>query len=375
MAVARPPRLLFVAVEDWFFASHFLPMARAAVAAGFAVSVATRVRAHRQAIEATGARVLPVEGDRGSLNPAAMGGEIARLTRLFAAEKPDILHLIGLRPIITGSVAGRLSRIPRRVAAVTGLGLIGARGAGGGSAFIRRIVRPLADGRCVRFVFENRTDPLAFGLAPEHARVTILGGAGVDPDIFRPTPLAAAPPLRLAMVSRMLWSKGADTAVAALAQARAGGADVTLSLFGAPDPANPRSVPEAQLRAWAQQPGVTWHGRTEDVAAVWAGHHGAVQPSRGGEGLPRTILEAAACGRAILTTDVPGCRDFVRDGVEGLIVPPDDVGALARTMARLAADPGLVAAMGERARARLLDGHTEAAVSAKMVALYREMLA
>lgn len=375
MPAATRPKILFVAVEDWFFASHFLPMARAAIAEGYAVVVATRVRDHRSAIEATGARVIAMEGERGSRNPAGLAGEAYRLMRVLKAERPDILHLIGLRPILVGSLAGRGAGILRRVVAVTGLGLIGAQGGGRNGLFLRRVVAPLAGGNAVRFVFENRSDPLAFGLSPDDAVVTILGGAGVDPEVFRPSPLPGRPPLRLAMVSRMLWSKGVDTAVEAVTLARAGGADVTLSLFGAPDAANPKSVPESTLRGWAGRPGIAWKGRSEDVAGVWATHHAALQPSRGGEGLPRTILEAAACGRAVLTTDVPGCRDFVRDGVEGRVVPPDDPAALARAIAALAADPGAVERMGEAARARLLDGYTEAAVTAKIAALYREMLA
>jgi glycosyltransferase involved in cell wall biosynthesis len=180
--------------------------------------------------------------------------------------------------------------------------------------------------------------------------------------------------LKVALVARMLWSKGVDTLVEAVRIARAQGAPVELSLYGAPDPSNPRAIPEATLRDWSAREGVAWHGPTRDVAGVWRDHHVACLPSRGGEGLPRTLLEAASCGRAVLATDVPGCRDFVRDGVEGLVTPPDDPAALADALARLAAAPDLVARMGEAARARVLSGYTERAVMEAVKALYAGML-
>src|SRR3954464_14659468 len=120
----------------------------------------------------------------------------------------------------------------------------------------------------------------------------------------------------------MLWSKGIDVAVEAVRAARAQGAAIELSLYGAPDPSNPKAIPEDTLKAWGAEPGIAWHGATGDIPAVWRDHHVACLPSRGGEGLPRALLEAAACGRAIVTTDGAGCRAPARGGLEGLLVPP-----------------------------------------------------
>lgn len=375
---AERPRIAYVVVEDWFFASHFLGFARATVAAGFDITVITRVREHRQVIEETGARVIALEADRKSLNPFAMIGHAMRLARLLRQERVAILHLIGLKPIAVGAVAARMAGVARRVIALTGLGFVGAgqdAKAKFARAIVRCIVRPLADGPHARFLFENRTDPLMLGLDPDARDVTIVGGAGVDPHALKPAPLPAHPPLRAAMVARMLWSKGVDLAVDAVSNARARGADVTLSLYGAPDPANPKALPVALLEEWGRRPGISWHGPTRDIAGVWAAHHLALQPSRGGEGLPRTLLESAACGRAMLTTDVPGCRDLVRNAIEGLVVPPDNVGALTDALVALARDPARVEAMGHAARARLIEGgFTEEAVSGAVVSLYRAML-
>lgn len=375
---AVPQRLTFVVTEDWFFASHFLPMARAARELGLEVSVVTRVRDHRAAIEATGARVVPLEAERRSLNPMTTGYAAGQLAQTLRAIKPDIVHCIALRSILIGGAAAAMAGIDRRVYALTGLGLLGARAdlLGRGAHFaIRGLLRgPLQTGR-TRFLLENEDDARLLGLDPGDAtRVCLVGGAGIDPDVFCPTPLPPAAPLRVAIVARMLWSKGIDLAVEAVGRARAAGAPVELSLYGAPDPSNRRAVPEDMLRRWGREPGIAWLGPSADVAAVWREHHVACLASRGGEGLPRTLLEAGACGRAIVTTDVPGCRRLVRDGVEGFVVPPEDATALADALGRLAADPALVARMGEAARARVLDGFTEEAVAGTVGALYQDLL-
>lgn len=370
-------KLVFIVTEDWFFASHFLPMARAARELGLEVTVVTRVRAHREAIEATGAKVIPFEADRRSLNPVTTGLKTGDLAAILRREKADLVHCIALRSILVGGFAAGMVGIRRRVYALTGLGFLGAR-TDRIARLAQRAVRLLVRGletRHTRYVFENPDDPKLLGLDPAGENVVILGGAGIDPEALRPAPLPPQPPLKIAIVARMLWSKGIDVAVEAVRAARAQGAAVELSLYGAPDPANPKSIPEEALKAWAAEPGIAWHGRTEDVAAVWRDHHVACLPSRGGEGLPRTLLEAAACGRAIVTTDVPGCRTLVRDGTEGRLVPAGDAAGLAEALSDLSRQPDLVARMGAAARARVLDGFTERDVMESVKRLYSAMLA
>jgi glycosyltransferase involved in cell wall biosynthesis len=374
----RRPKLLFVATEDWFFASHFLPMARAARELDFDVAVIARERQHRRIIEATGARLIALEAERRSLDPRALFAQIQALRRLIAAENPDILHCIALKPIALAGLAGRLAGVERRVYALTGLGFLGA--SQGVIAEAARLttklwLRGAIDGPSVRFLFENPDDPVTLGLDPQDAgKVAIVGGAGVDPLVLMPEPMPASPPFKVALVARMLWSKGVDLAVEAVRLARNEGARVELTIHGAPDPSNPKAIPEATLKEWAARPGINWAGPTRDIEGVWRRHHLCCLPSRGGEGLPRTILEAAACGRPILTTDVPGCRSFVRDGQDGMVVPPDDAVALAKALVVFAGAPALAERMGASARARLIDGHTERDVMDAVKSLYRGLL-
>src|SRR3954468_24466128 len=376
-AASGARKAAFVVTEDWFFASHFLPMAQAARELGLEIVVVTRVRDHRASIEDVGARVIPLEAERRSLNPMAAGYAAGRLAAILRNERPAFVHCIALRAILVGGAAALMAGIPGRVFAFTGSGFLGARtdfvGRGARSA-VRLLVRGL-ETKETHYLFENADDPRLLGLDPaDAARVTIVGGAGVDPELFRPQPLPPQPPLKVAVIARMLWSKGIDVAVEAARLARSRGAAVELSLFGAPDASNPKCIPEQTLRDWNERPGIAWHGRTGDAARVWRDHHVCCLPSRGGEGLPRTLLEGAACGRALLTTDVPGCRALVRDGVEGLVVPPNDAEALAAALAALAADPALVARTGQAARARILEGFTERAVMDAVKRIYAAML-
>ena len=373
---SRPEsRVLFVITEDWFFASHFLALAAAVRARGYAVSVHLRLNdpALRARFEDAGLRVLPSSYDRGGSGRLGDAAQILRFFRLFRAERPAIVHIISLRVVILAGIAARLARVPVRVHAMTGTGLLGA----GRSRKARLILDGLGGvlrhglgGAGAGFVFENADDPRRLGFAPDRPDLLTVGGAGIDPDGESALPFPDGPPLRLAIVARMIRSKGIAVAVDALARARATGADITLSLVGGTDPGNPRSFTEAELEAFASQPGVAWLGHMADVRTVWRDHHVACVPSLGGEGLPRSLLEAAAAGRPVVTTDTPGCATFVRPMREGLVVPPGDPVALARAFTAMAADPSLVRRLGAAARRRVVSGFTLRSVSDAVLDFY-----
>jgi glycosyltransferase involved in cell wall biosynthesis len=201
-----------------------------------------------------------------------------------------------------------------------------------------------------------------------------VGGAGVDPLAFRLEPEPPAPPVKIALLSRMIRPKGIAQAVAAVERARSLGAEVELHLFGAPDPSNRTTYAEGDLRGWTDQPGIYWHGATDDVARVHREHHITMLLSVR-EGLPKCLVEAAAAGRPIVATDVPGCREVVRDGYEGCLVPFGDIDATAQALVRLAGDRALRLRLGAAAHARFEQRFTLAAVKAVFVHLYLSMLA
>lgn len=365
------PKLLYLITEDWFFVSHFLPMARAARAAGFEVVVATRVRAHGERLAAEGCRVVPLENERRSFGPFEALRAFFRIARIVRDEKPDIVHCIAVRMVVLGGLAARWGGARHLVLAPTGLGHLWIN-----EGLRERIARGfarIAVGRWLRrpgtrYLFENSDDPREFGLGPNDA-VTIVPGAGVNPSEFPPSPEPPSPPLKVAVVARMIWPKGIAEGVAAVKRARALGADVTLDLYGSPDLSNRRSCTEDELRALSG-PGIAWHGRSGDVARVWREHHVAMLLTWYREGVPRSIIEAAAAGRPILTTNVPGCRDLVRDGVEGIVVAPRDVEGAAQALVRLAGDAALRARLGAAAHARFVERFTEEAVRRTVTELY-----
>jgi len=369
------PKLLFFVTEDWFFVSHFLPMARAAREAGFDVAVATRVRKDGARLKAEGLKVIPLEVERGSLGPLEGFRNLARAIKIVRSERPDVVHCIALRSIVVGGIASQFGTGSGLILAPTGLGHLWVD-QGPMARLLRAIVRWIVGswlrGAKTRYLFENRDDPHEFGLDPDGPEVTIVGGAGVNPLQFPMLPPPPAPPVKVAVVSRMIGPKGIAEAVEAARCARALGAPIELHLFGGLDPSNQRSIDESVLREWSAEPGITWHGPSADVPRVWREHHIALFLSYR-EGLPRTLVEAAAAGRPIVTTDVTGCRDVVRDGIEGSLVAPGDIEAAGRALARLASDTALRARMGTAANRRFQQRFTEAAVERVVGGLYHSL--
>jgi glycosyltransferase involved in cell wall biosynthesis len=369
-------KILYLVTEDWFFASHFLPMARAAREAGLEVVVAARIRDHVGQLAAEGLRVIPLNIERKSLGVLEGLRNVTLTYRVVRAEQPDIVHCIALRPVLLGGLSARLAGARALVLAPTGLGQLWVE-QGLLARAMRSVIRFMIGclrGPRTRFLFENRDDPGEFHLDPAGPEVTIVGGAGVDPADFPAQPEPSAPPVKVAVVSRMIAAKGIADAVEAVRRARSLCAPIELNLYGAPDPSNRDAISEELLRRWSREPGITWHGRTEDVARVWREHHVAMLLSYYREGLPRTLLEAAAAGRPIITTDAPGCRELVRHRREGILVPPRDVDAAARALTELAGDPALRQRLGMAASARVKEAFTEEAIKQAVGGLYRALL-
>jgi glycosyltransferase involved in cell wall biosynthesis len=318
-----------------------------------------------------------LESRRGSLNPVALLKGISEMVRIVRTEEPTIVHCISLPMVVLGGLAVRAAR--RRqpiVLSLTGLGYVWVESgpvAAIARAIVRRIIGYLLRRPGTVCVFENAEDPREFGLGPSDPRVVLVGGAGVDPQAFQCGPEPTAPPIKVALLARMIKPKGIAEAVAAVQRARALGAAVELHLYGAPDPSNRTSYAEADLRQWANDPGIHWHGVTDGVAGVYREHHVAMLLSVR-EGLPKCLVEAAAAGRPIVATDVPGCREIVRQGNEGFLVPFGDIEAAAQALVQLAGDRALRLRLGTAANARFHERFTVAAVKAIFADLYRSLV-
>lgn len=395
-AARRRPKLVFLVTEDWYFWSHRLPIARAARDAGFEVVVAARERVHGDRIRGEGFRFEKLNWRRRGDGAVGAMRAVAAIAALYRRERPDIVHHVALKPVLFGGAALRLA-FPRRaerpscIAAVNGLGS-GFTSAGGAARLVRtalgRALRHATNGaRVIVQNPENGQMLAALGIDP--ARLMLIRGSGVDTAHFAPLPdpvpqavsqpvsQVGGPIVRAALVGRMLRSKGVPEAVAAVRRLRAAGLAVELVLAGPTDPDNPDSLDDRALTALAAEPGIVWLGRIDDVREVWREAAIAVLPSHG-EGLPKALLEAASCGRAIVASDVPGCREIVRPGAPGtetgLLVPPGDVAALAEAIAMLVRDPERRRAMGRAGRRLVEREFAEERIAAQTLALYETML-
>jgi glycosyltransferase involved in cell wall biosynthesis len=374
----RRPRVLFVLADDWYFFWHRLSLAQRIANAGYDVHVATPPGRFREAIEAGGVRHHPVQMDRQGLNPITDLATIKHLADLYRELKPALVHHVAIKPIIYGSIAAKITRVPCIVNAMPGTGYVFVS-----KQVLARLIRPaikaafrlLLNASNSRVTLEN-CDDLERWIAwrvmrPD--RAVVIHGCGVDTSDFRPFPEPHGAPLVI-LPARLLYYKGVGEFVEAARLLRKSGTCARFALVGEGDPGNPASVPVSQLRQWESEGIVELLGWHDDMAQVFAGSHIVCLPSHGGEGVPRSLLEAAACGRPIVTTDVPGCRDVVHDGENGLLVPAKETAPLAEALGKLIRDGDLRRSMGARGRERTVAEFSVEIVAAETLRIYDELL-
>jgi glycosyltransferase involved in cell wall biosynthesis len=329
-------------------------LALGAKQAGIDVHVATMDGPSVPQIVAHGLTHHVIPLSRSGKHPVEEVRSIHALWRLFRWLRPQIVHAVTIKPVLYGGIAARLAGVPSYIAAVSGLGFIFTRRTGGVD-FLRlaatTLYRLALGHPNSRVIFQNANDRDVLRAAgvvrPD--QVVLIRGSGVDLDAF---PFVAEPegPPRAIMASRLLIDKGVREFVEAARRTSGHPSGLRWTLAGGPDPGNPASVGEAELAGWQQEGIVEFLGEREDIAVLYQQSHIVVLPSYR-EGLPKSLVEAAASGRAVVTTDVPGCRDAIEPGVSGLLVPAADAGALAEAVSRLADDAVLrrqMAAAGHR---------------------------
>lgn len=378
----KRPLLIFVVTEDWYFLSHRMPTVQGAQAAGYDVAVVTSDGAARAGIEAQDVRVIPFSFDRRSLNPFKALRQIWDLRRIYKAEDPHVVHHIAMKPILFGSLAARLVRVPHVVNAFAGLGYVFSAStllARGMRLILIPAFRVLLNRPGSVVLFQNEDDRALLqklgAVAGKNSRTVLIRGSGVDTQSLSPLPLPmGGGDFICVFAGRMIGIKGLPTLQEAFARLQHTYPHIRLWLCGQPDPGNPGSWTQAQIQAWVNSnPQVVFKGHCR-MEQIWPQAHVALQPSYGGEGVPKSLLEAAACARPIIATAVPGCRDMVVEGQNGFLVPPRDAALLAERIVMLAQDHDLCQRMGQASRA-LVEGELSAAtVSDKAQALYQSLL-
>lgn len=370
-------KLLMVVNVDWFFLSHRLPIALAAIQQGHEVHLATGLTQNKAQLEAYGFQVHPLQVDRSAAGPWGLLRLWVDLLRLFWRLRPDVLHLVTIKPVLLGGLAARLAPVHGVAYAISGLGhVFVAQGVWGRllRAAVGAWYRVVLGARNMRVIFQNPDDHAALAavapLRPE--QVVMIPGSGVDLRAYPALPLPTGRPMVM-MAARLLMTKGVAEFVQAAQLLKAQGMDARFCLVGDADPANPASVDMAQLEAWRQQGAVELLGHRADMAGLMAQATIVVLPSYR-EGLPKVLIEAAACGRAVVTTDVPGCRDAIEPNVTGLLVPVRNAQALADAIAQLLRNPLQCSAMGLAGRQRAERLFDVQAVVQTHLALYQELL-
>jgi glycosyltransferase involved in cell wall biosynthesis len=372
------PRLLFLITEDWYFWSHRLDVARAARDAGFDVMIATRVTEHGERIQREGFRLFPISLVRQSRNPFMELAAVLELVWLYRRERPAIVHHVALKPILYGSLAAWISGVPIVVNAFAGLGYAftdATRRKSLAHTFLCRALTTLLRLSQSVIIFQNKDDRellLEEGVVGIQ-QTRIIPGSGVDTKRFDVSPSAEARPIVM-LASRMLWDKGVGEFVEASRRLKQNGLAARYVLVGRCDEHNPAAIEPTQLRQWVEEGVVEWWEHRDEMSQTLASATIVVLPSYR-EGLPKVLLEAAACGKPLIATDVPGCHDIVTHGVNGLLVPARDSSALAVAIDSLLRDSSLRAAMGMAGRAGVVRAFSVEKVAGQVVDLYRELLA
>jgi glycosyltransferase involved in cell wall biosynthesis len=374
----QPKTLIFLLTEDWFFASHFLTRALAAKAAGWRVLLLAHSGDATAAIRAAGIEVIAVPFIRRRTNPIAELRFTLALAKHYRQLRPDLVHHIALKPILVGGIAAKLARVPAVVNAPTGLGFVFSS-----DRLLAKLLKPLVS-FLLRFTLSPKNARVIFENPDDQAELQRLGmiragtaslirGAGVDIEKFAPRP-EPPPPVRILLIARMIREKGVADFVEASRLLRTENMPAEFVLVGAPDPGNPGTITEAELRNWEAEGLVTWLGPRQDIAELLCGAHIACQPSSYREGLPKSALEAMASGKPLVASDIPGCREAVVDGETGLLVPPRNPRALAAALRRLIEDPELRARMGAAGRLRAVQEFADAIICRQTLLVYDALI-
>lgn len=370
--------IVYFVSEDWYFCSHRLPIARKALAKGFKVVVVTRVNNHGDLIESEGFELAPIEIKRSGLNILSELKVISTLYIYYKKYNPDIVHHVAIKPVIYGTLVARFIGSIKIVNAMAGLGFV----------FISnkkriRLLRFLVH-KLFRFIFnlkgsklilQNKDDLnyLIKNKLVKKNNVTIIRGSGVDINKFTPLDKKNSTPIVM-LASRMLWDKGVGEFVEAAKIIKSKGVMSRFVLVGENDSENPASISRDQLDEWNNSGVVEWWGKKDYMHNILAESDIVVLPSYR-EGLPKVLLEAASCEKPIVATNVPGCREIVHDGKNGILVPLKDYNFLADAIQELINNPEMRNRMGNYGRRLVEREFSEQIVVDKTMLLYQELLA
>jgi glycosyltransferase involved in cell wall biosynthesis len=372
-------KIVLFANTDWYLYNFRRSLILALHKEGYDVLLVSPPGPYGDRLRDLGVRWQSVPLDRRSLNPLREIDFLRRFAQLLRAERPQLIHGFTIKCAVYGSLAARLANVPARVNAVAGLGYVFTSNdtrARMLRPLVRGLLRLALGGRAARLILQNPDDVAMFEQVKlvDRSRIRLIAGSGVDCSRFqaasanRPTE-----PLRVLLAARLLWDKGIAEYIAAARQLLADGRAIRFLMAGTPDPGNPAAISSAEIQEWVDEGLVDWLGHVDDMPALFASVDMVVLPSYR-EGLPKSLIEAAACALPLVTTDVPGCREVVTDQVDGLLIPARDAAALADAIAILQDEPALAKRLGLAARTKALAEFDEQIVIKRTMDVYQELL-
>ncbi len=379
MPPPKSPRLLFVVNVDWFFLSHRLSLALAAKNAGYDVLVAAADTGDGKTIEAHGLKFIPIPFSRKGTRLSSEMAILPRIFQLYRKLKPDLVHHVSIKPVIYGTMVSRLFPKIAVVNAIPGMGFVFSGDAKADKLrhLVKAAYRIALGKKHMRVIFQNDADRNAFiqdKLIRQHKAV-LIRGSGVDCNLFKPKPgkQKTETPIVL-LASRRIRDKGIPEFVEAAAIVKADFPQARFVLAGMVDEGNPNAINAEELKSWQIQGHVEWWGHCENMVELISNATIVTLPTYYPEGVPRILIEAAACGKPIVTTNRPGCSDIVRDGINGLLIPEKDAAALAHALLTLLKSPELCDQYGKEGRKLTVAEFSEEIVVGETLRLYREML-
>lgn len=371
-------KVVLFANTDWYLFNFRAGLARSIREAGGEPVLISPEAGYGERLRQAGFRWVAVPLSRRSLNPLRELLLIVWLWRFLRRERPDVVHGFTIKAAVYGAIAARLAGARAIVGSIAGLGYVFTSTSLRATLLrpiVQRLIRWSLGGGRARVIVQNPDD---LALISRHGllardRVAMIRGSGVDTDKFRPGDARRGSVRRVVLPARLLWDKGIAEFVEAARLLRPRFGDVRFQLAGGTDPGNPAAIPQHQIDQWVGAGIVEWLGHVDDMPELLSKADIVVLPSYR-EGLPKSLLEAAACGIPLVTTDVPGCREVVCDGQDGLLVPPGDAEALAAAIERLLSDPELGRRLGLAARDKVVREFSEARVTRETWSLYRELI-
>ncbi len=359
--------------------SHRLPIALQAMQQGYEVHLLCAITDKAQYLKSVGLIVHPFSFSRSGKNVFREVSSVIKLYKKIKSISPDLLHLVTIKPVLYGGIVARILNVPAVVSAISGLGFLFVMRSDLRVRLLRYAVlflyRMAMGHPNQQVIFQNPTDRDALvkagGVAKD--KTWLIRGSGVDLVNYPVKPEPDGIPV-VVMASRLLIDKGVHEFVDAARLLQSQGITARFQLIGEPDPQNPESITFEIIRAWQKEGIVDCLGFRPDIAELFSHAHIITLPSYYGEGLPKVLIEAAACGRAVVTTDMPGCRDAIEPGVSGLLVPERDAEALAQALACLIGDPSLRQQMGKAGRDLAEREFSIDKVIATHLSIYRQLL-